>query len=46
MVFISHCEGDTFISVSALRQDSGQTLLAKVCSPDAVFGKFHTNQTL
>lgn len=45
MLFISHCEGETFISVSALRY-SAQTLLAKVCFPDAVFGKFHTNQSL
>lgn len=43
MVFISHCEGETFLSVSALRQDSAQTLPAKLCFPHAVLGKFHPN---
>lgn len=46
MAFISHCEREAFITVSALRQDSAQTLPAKVCFLDAPFGNCHTNQSL
>lgn len=40
MVFISHCEGETFFSVSALRQHSAQTLPAKACFIDLLLESF------
>lgn len=43
MVFISHCEEETLIGVSALRQGSALTLPAEMCFPHAVLGKFHPN---